>query len=482
MKKLLLFCFLLVIVGLQAEIRSVWALPWDINSPEAIDALIQTALDNRQNELLVEVRYRADALYDPTRGDQQYPNPEPRSYVLNNDGFDPLSYVLEKGHAANLKVQAWVIVFNATPTDANLMRRNYLYQNHPDWLTMDSSGNRSNSAIQYGNYLDPGIPEVQSYLLDVFSNLASGYPELDGIHLDYIRYPEPSKGCHPISVERYKEYCRNQQEISFNEWRIMQVSGFVEKLYLQLKQINPRLLISAAVFADIAEANVAYAQDWPSWLRGGYIDRIYPMAYNVKYEKHKQQVSQMKLLNRDKDIVIGLRAWDDKGRSLASNGSAPYKVADIAKRIQLTRELGFGGTALFSYAGLKIGNAWPQLKQFSFNEETQIDSLNLHSQADSTATARISVSDYRNEYVMDLQIPSEGNWRWEIRDADLVYQRYRYYQQGENRDFWNGQLYNAEKSKQQLSPGQYVLHLYREDASYKYLIPLQFEALGMPSR
>ncbi|MDY0151348.1 MAG: family 10 glycosylhydrolase [Candidatus Cloacimonas sp.] len=474
-------CFLAIITlwlmlasGYAAEIRSVWALPWDISTPEAIDKLINTALQNNQNELLVEVRYRSDALFDTSLGAYQYPNPEPLSYVIKDGSFDPLTYTLNQAHRVGLKVQAWVIVFNATPVDTKLMQSNFIFQNHRDWITYDESGLRGYSSKQFGNFIDPGIPEVQDYLLDVFSNLAVGYPELDGIHLDYIRYPEPSKGYHPISLERYKEYCRNQMDIGFNEWRIMQVSGFVERLYHQLKQINPRLIISAAVFADIAEANVAYAQDWPAWLRSGIIDRVYPMAYNVKYETHKRQVEQMKLINHDENIIIGLRAWDEGGRSLATSGGCKYNVLDIARRIELSRELGFGGTALFSYAGLSVGNAWPQLKNLSY-QDTITNQIGEEASEAHEAGAKISANS--KAYIVDLQIPTEGRWHWEVSDGNQVYQRNRYYLQGNNRDFWDGTFPRTEEETKQINPGQYVMHLYRDDAQYKYLIPVVFEAL-----
>jgi len=361
-----LLLFMFVGGALHAEVRSVWVLPWDISTPKAVDEVIQTALENNQNELLVEVRYRSDALFDTSRGAYQFPNPEPLSYVLKNYEFDPLEYVLQKAHAQGLNVQAWVIVFNATPVDKALIQQNYIYQNHRDWLTSDKNGTRLNGTRQFGYFIDPGVPEAQDYLLDVISNLAAGYPDLDGIHLDYIRYPESNLGYHPVSVARYEEYCQNHEEINFNEWRIMQVSTFVERMSLRIKEINPSMMLSAAVFADIGDANVAYAQDWPNWLKRGIIDRIYPMAYNVNFTKHKALVEQMKLIGHDERIVMGLRAWDDKGRSLSLNGGCRYTVNDIAKRITHARELGFAGVAMFSLAGLKIGNAWLQLKRISF--------------------------------------------------------------------------------------------------------------------
>ena len=128
---LMLFC----LITLSAEVRSLWVLPWDIKSPESIDRLISDAVQNHQNELLVEVRYRADALYTPQKAGFLYSNPEPRSYILEEDGFDPLDYLIRQAHAHNLDVQAWVIVFNATPLKQELVANNYIYQNYPHWFT-----------------------------------------------------------------------------------------------------------------------------------------------------------------------------------------------------------------------------------------------------------------------------------------------------------------------------------------------------------
>ncbi len=125
MKRLeILILILTALTALSAELRSLWVLPWDIKSPEAIDELIDDAVQNHQNELLVEVRYRSDALYTPNRTGYRYFNPEPRSYILEDDGFDPLEYIIRQAHAHHLKVQAWVIVFNATPLKQELVAEN----------------------------------------------------------------------------------------------------------------------------------------------------------------------------------------------------------------------------------------------------------------------------------------------------------------------------------------------------------------------
>jgi len=470
---------LCIALWLKAEIRAMWVLPWDINTPQAVDEMIHCAVQNNQNELLVEVRYRSDALYDTSLGAALYPNPEPRSYILKNDGYDPLQYTLTKAQEAGLKVQAWVIVFNATPLDNSLIQQNYIYNNHRDWITCGPSGNRFNGSRQFGYFLDPGVPAVQDYLINVISNLAAGYPQLDGIHLDYIRYPETNLGYHPESVARYEEYCRNQQDITFNEWRIMQVSGFVERLHQRVKEINPRLLLTAAVFADLADANVAYAQEWQDWLQRGIIERVYPMAYNMNFKSHTAQLERMKLIGCDDRIVIGQRAWDDKGRALNSLGYGQYNLAELAKRIEQTRDLGFAGVAMFSYAGLKTGNAWSALKKLSFSEPSAYQEV---ASAPSVAMPEtppvqtaVEAKLYRTDahLLMVVSIPQEGLWNCEIYSGELLATHQHYYQQGENRDILELSL-----PESQTAPlNNVVVQLFRDDSDYRYLIPVEIQNL-----
>jgi hypothetical protein len=459
----------------------MWVLPWDITSPETIDSMIKTAVESNQTELLVEVRYRSDALYDTSKAGALFPNPEPRSYILPNNGFDPLGYTLEKAHAAGLTVQAWVIVFNATPLEQKLVAKNYIYQNHYDWLTCNQAGNSLNGNSQFGYFVDPGVPEVQDHLISVFSNLVAGYPDLDGLHLDYIRYPDMCLGYHPVSVARYQEYCNLNEEITFNEWRIMQVSIFVQRLREQVKMINPKLMLSAAVFADIADANVAYAQDWISWLKQGIVDRIYPMAYNVDFNVYKRQLEQYKLLGKDESIILGLRAWDEGGKSLVASSRNAYDVLDIAKRVEYARLKGFGGIAMFSYAGLKVGNGWKQITRLCFNEPVS-QALQVIPELPPAKKVEFKVQLALQEYIIDLEVPSEGRWRWEIHKDEMIYYRYRYYLEGQNRDFWNGALDGrADPTGENLiAPGDYTVHLLREDTSESYTFPVCFEAIDTP--
>jgi uncharacterized lipoprotein YddW (UPF0748 family) len=484
---------------LGAETRALWVLPWDIQSAEAVDQVIADAVAANQNELLLEVRYRADALYTPNRSNSLFPNPEPRSYILADDGFDPLAYAISKAHEHGIAIQAWVIVFNATPLDAKLVQQNYIYQNHREWITFDEHGRQMRSSKQYGYFIDPGIPEVQDYLLNVFADLVSGYPQLDGLHLDYVRYPDATLGYHPTSVSRYQEQA---QWASWNQWRMKQVTDFVARCRARITTINPDIMLTAAVFADIHAARKLYAQDWYAWLQDGLIDRAYPMAYDLNPDVFASQLQDMQRYCAPRDIVVGLRAWDQKGRSLLSWENGAYNLKDIAARIALARSYRFAGIALFSYAGLKIDNALQHLTDISYFAAPLLHSPALLSRtqinfpaAPDTLPARVFNHQFHSEdmesdaksstqqstvqqqdeldisfggdqdmYVIHLQIPEEGRWFWELQDAKQtpVYSRFRYYVAGLNEDFWDGLL----EDQSRIKAGIYTLILQSTRKSY----------------
>jgi len=480
MKRLeILILILTALTALSAELRSLWVLPWDIKSPEAIDELIDDAVQNHQNELLVEVRYRSDALYTPNRTGYRYFNPEPRSYILEDDGFDPLEYIIRQAHAHHLKVQAWVIVFNATPLKQELVAENYMYQNYRHWFTHDAQGNPMRSSEQFGYFIDPGVPEVQDYLLNVFSDIVAGYPDLDGLHLDYIRYPSSKWGYHPRSVARYEQAKKQGEVLSWNEWRTRQISDFVSKCYHRIKSINPKIILSAAVFSNIYDARIAYAQDWYDWLDKGIIDRIYPMAYTLDYGDFRDQLTDMKQRGYEEKLIIGLRAWNANGGSLMPLDSPRYNITHINKRIALIRDGEFAGIALFSYEGIKKNNAlislanlaYPPLEDAEVKEEVIVPEVQLASALDpnkKAVDARFEA--LAGSYVISLEVPLGGRWTWGLCNKDMktIYSKEQYLLKGPHQIFWNGKPNGVDT----VVAGNYFFTAFREGDETKYYIPV----------
>src|ERR671935_441535 len=126
--------------------------------------------------------------------------------------------------------------------------------------------------------------------------------DIDGIHLDRIRYPEApmdgrgaNVGYNETSVARFNArygtsgYPKSNDP-RWNDWRREQVTNFVRRFYLSAKAIRPSIKISAALIAwsngprasggfEQTEAYSRVFQDWPAWMREGIIDLASPMLY-----------------------------------------------------------------------------------------------------------------------------------------------------------------------------------------------------------
>ncbi len=463
---------------LTAEIRALWAAPWELLNPSAIDSLMDAAADARQTDVYVEVRYRSDALYQTNRVPDAFPNPEPRSYFLKDDAFDPLAYALDAGHKRDLRIHAWFAAMNATPLDSLRRYQNYVFQNHPEWLTRNSN-DTSLPDNQFGYYLDPALPQVREHLLTVIGDLLSGYPELDGLHLDYIRYPSSLAGHHPEALVRFAG--RENQNQDWNQWRAQQVTECVEAVRALTDTLRPQLILSAAVIAEPDKAFTFYAQDWPDWLRRNLIDFALPMAYAASWTDFVSTLGQLSALSQPSRIVVGIRAWADNARqglSSISNGS--YGIADIARRLDAIRAAGFAGSALFSYTGLKTNNALAHLTELAFADSilaalNHIPYLPVEPGAGYAADAQTSQK--LRAYTWLLKIPDSGAWQLELRDdqRQLYLKRQRHYLAGLNSDSWNGILPDGSR----IPPGDYILSLERETDDFQYLIPLRLQPLEL---
>ena len=214
-------------------------------------------------------------------------------------GWDPLADAISLAHERGIELHAWVWTFAAVNQRHNVildLPRNYLgpvLSKHPDWGATDHEGSR----FHYSSgkvFFDPANPEVQNYLSSLLTEIATDY-DVDGIHLDYIRYPFQSPtgkltygygtasrnlfarktGFDPINM--YPEHPLWSQWIEF---RIEQIDNFVASTSDNLRQLRPDLTLSTAVFPmPKRERLMKIQQHWETWVRKEWIDMLVPMTY-----------------------------------------------------------------------------------------------------------------------------------------------------------------------------------------------------------
>lgn len=284
------------------EVRALWVDGFGpgIRTPEEAQQLIANAKKIGINTLIVQVRRRADSLY---RG-----GPEPMIEEFPIDpAFDPLQNIIDLGHKEGMEVHAWINAMTVWKNQDPPKDPNHIFNLHgpkatgrDNWLTGNPGGE---VLFPVGYFLDAGNPDAVEHLVKVYTNVVRKYA-VDGIHFDYIRYPETEGkgpeagvGYNPISLERFHR-ARGRTDkpeptdAQWNDWRRQQVTQLVRRVYLESKAINPKIKVSAATIAWGQPPNTELEyqtkaapmrlvfQDWLGWMKNGFLDMAVPMNYS----------------------------------------------------------------------------------------------------------------------------------------------------------------------------------------------------------
>ena len=268
----------------EGELRGAWVTAWTpgFYTAAQADATIKAAKRAGLNALFVQVRKVADAYYNSTL--------EPRGPEIAPD-FDPLAYVIKKAHAEGIEVHAWVNAFRVWKGDKPPADPRHVINQHPEWLNKRYDGS---CEADEGLYLDPGVPEAREHIAEVAAEIARCY-EVDGIHLDYIRYPGRDFGYSSDALSRYYAETGARAkpkpgDPKWAKWRREQVTETVRLIRARLRRANPEVKLTAATIpwgdaTDKFTSSSAYSavfQDWRAWLAAGLLDANVPMNYKVE--------------------------------------------------------------------------------------------------------------------------------------------------------------------------------------------------------
>jgi uncharacterized lipoprotein YddW (UPF0748 family) len=339
------------------EIRALWVVRDAMTTPEAISRMVDFAAQTRTHMVFVQVRGRGDTFY-PSAID-------PPASILSAPlkDFDPLAYLITVAGRAGISVHVWLNVFlvwsspDAPPADHLLAR-------HPDWLLSDATGRRIDAVPRStwrregieGYFISPAVPQMRRHMARVVKEIVDRYP-VDGVHLDYVRYPNRAFAFHPAGrapfaarwgvdpVETAGDRAALQNVIGAAALSIVdslvveQRVADVDSMVVAIREACPGRALSAAVVAEPLDARRSKAQDWPAWVHRGWMDFVVPMAYNAPpLELEYKAPIYHRLVGRDR-VLIGLGVFGGREKFLAES-------------IELLRGAGVAGFALFSYNAL----------------------------------------------------------------------------------------------------------------------------------
>ena len=221
-------------------------------------------------------------------------------------------------------------------------------------------------------WLCPSNPENQKLEIESMLEVARKY-DVQGLHFDYIRYPENEscfcKGCRERFEKEIDKKVRNwpadvRNDDSLRElwldFRRRQITEVVAAVSQRAKKIRPDIKISAAVFRNWPVDRNAVGQDWKFWCDCGYLDFVCPMDYTDS-GSHFQRMVEQQLEWAGKVPCypgIGLSVW-----------SGPSDICKLIEQINVTRKLGTGGFTIFNYSPNEANKILPLLgKGFTRNE------------------------------------------------------------------------------------------------------------------
>lgn len=358
------------------EVRALWVLRTSLTTPDRIATLVQSAREHGFNTLLVQVRGRGDAYY---RGALE---PIASELVRQPETFDPLASVIDAGHAAGLRVHAWVNV-NLISSAAELpVARDHIIYRRPGWLMVprdlvrDLAGiepdspayvgklarwTRGQSAEVEGLYSSPLLPDAAAHTEAVVRDITRRY-DLDGVHFDYARYPSDRFDYSRAAIAEFRAHMRprlnetarrglDAQEADdplaypdglpaeWRAFRVARMTALIRRLRTAVKAARPEAMVTAATAPDMREAAERRLQDWRHWLESGLIDAVCPMAYTLEPARFAEQIAAAR------DVAGSSAVW-------AGIGAYRLSPAQTIENIQTARRLGAAGVILFSYDSL----------------------------------------------------------------------------------------------------------------------------------
>ncbi|HEC83560.1 MAG TPA: hypothetical protein ENI46_03615 [Firmicutes bacterium] len=295
------------------KVKAVWITRWSFKNEKQLKSLFDSLGEAGVNLVFFQVRGSCDALYQSAY--------EPWSAVLTgtlgkNPGWDPLAKAIEQGRRLGIEVHAWINVFPAwhvstkgTPPPRSLPL--HIMHVEPGWLARDRSGKvmslRKDENKHNYAFLSPTHPSVQEHILSVVEDLVSKY-EIDGLHLDYVRFPDSSYSYDYASRSAYRQALA-ETTISFADWRRDNLTEFVGAIAYTARLVRPGLKVSAAVWQILDRGRDYYFQDAVEWIRRGYLDFIVPMLYTTDSDAFEQRLDAYLERVPSSKVLAGIGAY-----------------------------------------------------------------------------------------------------------------------------------------------------------------------------
>ena len=252
------------------EVRAVWLTTiGGIDWPHRY-AQSQNTIGIQQKELtdildkLQEAGINTILLQTRIRGTVIYPSKyEPWDGCLSgtpgkSPGYDALAFAIAECHKRGMELHAWIVTMPVGKWNAHGCKR--LRQSQPNIIRK----------IAEEGYMNPELASTGDYLANLCAEITNNY-DVDGIHLDYIRYPETWKI--NVSPTKGRQY----------------ITDIVRKIHDKVKVLKPWVKMSCSPIGKADDLSRYWSHGWNAysrvcqdaqgWLQQGLMDELFPMMY-----------------------------------------------------------------------------------------------------------------------------------------------------------------------------------------------------------
>ena len=329
------------------ETRAVWlttigGLDWprtqaiDTASRERQKAELVRILDNYKkaniNTVIFQTRVRAAVLY-PSRI-------EPWELCLTGTpgrapGYDPLKFCIDECHKRGMELHAWIVCI---PIGTSQRQSGYgsasLARKHKELVKTARGGEM---------FMIPGKPQTADYIASICKEIAENY-DIDGISLDYIRYPESSYKF--SDDELYPRF----SNLSKAEWKRDNITRIVRSVHDAVKPIKPWVKLSSSPIGKYRSTHRYNAGGWNCynavyqdprlWLRENYQDMLFPMMYFIGNNFYPFLFDWAEN-NYGHPIIPGL------GIYFLDPSEGRWQLNDVRAEMHTARNSGIGGIAFY---------------------------------------------------------------------------------------------------------------------------------------
>jgi uncharacterized lipoprotein YddW (UPF0748 family) len=380
------------IASQKDEFRGAWLRPSSVK-PEEVRQVIGTLKRAHINQIFLETYYQ---------GKTTYPSAVMAEYGLQQHpqfrGADPVRVWIDEAHQAGIKVNLWTQIFFAGNQKENAEQFGPILTQYPQWRNIQrmhlDSAVPMPSQIEPGHFfVDPANPEVREYLQKLLLEMVSRY-DIDGLNLDYIRYPasapanrgnyletswgytnaarwqfrtlieqerqaaaeqalkdmpkDPAK--HPTKPKAFALPSADPKDFTPSSplwprwvaWRKLQVTSFVKEISEKVHAVRPNLLVSAVVFPSLDPIYAQKLQDYPRWVNEGYVQALTPIGFSAYPERLQDQASKLRAQIQGKvPIYAGIFGMYNRNHPV-----------ELVRQIDAAHQAGMSGVVIFDWSRL----------------------------------------------------------------------------------------------------------------------------------